>query len=374
MSKRTAIFFSLLSLVLSLNSCINKSNLKKEEKTASNEEFEKVEIEYAKGFRVDYFEGGKYIEVLHPKNGEVLDKFLLLAKENAEIPTKYKLIQKFKLPLQNIVSQSTTHVSYLAELDQLNSLKAVMFASYLKNPEARKLYLDQSIQDLSNANGLNKELLVDLDPEVIFMYPFDEMAVETIKEYVSPILTTEYLEESPLAKAEWIKFFALFYNAEEIANTQFNNVVEEYRSQTTDKQTGTCFMNLPYQNDWNCPPGNSYSAQLIKDAGLNYIYRNEIQEINLKKTDEEIIDQCMDLDYWIIFASRPAEFSMQGLLNEKEFYKEFKSVKNDNVIICNTLISDYFGDALIEPQVLLQNLNSVLTGERDSTKYFYRLK
>jgi iron complex transport system substrate-binding protein len=364
-----------MSIIFSLSFCINKSGHEKDERTASNEQFQKIELHHAKGFSVDYFEGGKHLKVLHPKTGEVLDEMLLIAKEDCVIPEEFNKLKQFKLPLQNYVSQSTTHVSYLDKINQLDELKAVSFTSYIKNKNAVKRIESGTILELTNGNSLNKELLIDLAPELIFMYPFDQQVVESIKEHLPIVLTTEYLELDPLAKAEWVKFFALFFNAEEKANSYFNLVEEDYiRLRKSTSNGEQCFLNLPYQNVWNCPPGNSYTGQLLKDAGLNYLYSDVSDKENLKKTSEEIIDECIDVPYWIVFGARNSGYSLSDLKAEQDYYAEFNSVQNQNVIMCNTAESDYFGDALVEPHFLLEDLITVLSGDKEVTRYFYRLK
>ncbi len=374
-NKLTIKVYYLFSIVLSLSSCINKDQFEKKEKAASNVESIQVEIKFAKGFSVEYFDGGKHVKVLHPKNGEVLDEFILLNKDLIKLGYEEAKLKRFKLPLENVVSQSTTHVSYLDKIESLNSLKAVAFAEWVKNENAQKRFLEGQLQNLSAGGKLNKELLVDLDPELIFMYPFDQDAVENIREHVPFVLTTEYLETSTMAKLEWVKFFALFYNQEELATRLFDEIASRYDSlKETQHIFHRYFMNLPFQGVWNCPPGNSYSVQLISDAGMLYEYQGTNQDENIQKSREEIIDECLGTPYWIIIAQRQAGFSMDDLKSEDPVYPEFSAVEQGNVLFCNTAESDYFGDALVEPDVLLSNLKEVISGRVDSTKYFRRLK
>lgn len=362
-------------LVLFLTSCINKGNFKEEERKATNESFVKIEIDYAKGFKVDYFKGGKFVQVLHPKSGAVLDEFLLIANENAEIPDSLARHKSFKVALNRVASQSTTHISFFDRLQVLNHLQAVAFADLVRNQNA-KIKIDAGeIQNLTKGNRMNEELLIDLSPDLIFMYPFDQNAVKNIKEHVPTVLTTEYLELSPLAKAEWIKFFALFFNQEQKADSLFNQIVKSYEEEINEfKNESLFFLNLPYNGIWDCPPGNSYSVALIEDAGLKYQYADNLQNENLQKTMEEILDECLETPFWIIIAQRNSGFDLDDLKSENHLYSEFRAVKEKNVILCNTLVSDYFGDALLEPQILLKNLKAVIQGETDSTRFFYRLQ
>lgn len=367
--------FVVLVLLLSLSSCINKDVPNQEMKKAENQSFTKIDLKYSKGFKVNYFEGGKHVQILHPKTGEVLQELVLIANENAVIPENLESVHQFKLPIHKFASQSTTHVSFLDKIDELEGLEAISFANFIKNLNTKKRIDSGEIKDLTQGNSLNVELLLDLNPELIFMYPFDQKSVETIKEHISPVLTTEYLELSPLAKAEWLKFFAIFFNQEEKATQIFAKIEQNYLKQKAKAAIApSCFVNLPFQNKWNCPPGNSYTTALLEDSGFDYIYKNSIQDGNLVKGFEEILDECMELDYWVIFAQRAQQFQLENLIEENPVYKEFKAVRKKNVIMCNTSVSDYFGDALVEPDVLLSNLQEILSGESDSTQYFYRLR
>ncbi|MEZ4935985.1 MAG: ABC transporter substrate-binding protein [Crocinitomicaceae bacterium] len=358
-----------------LPGCINKSNLVEAESKATDETSAQIKIHYAKGFRAYYFEGGKFVEVLHPKTGEVLDQIVLIGSESAVVPDSLKAIKSVKISLNTIASQSTTHVSFLDRIEVLDKLKAIGFAELVRNENARKLIDSKKMANLSEGQQMNKEILIDLRPELFFMYPFDQQSVEQIKMHVKTMLTTEYLETSPLAKAEWIKFFALFFNREEMANQLFDQIVNNYEKLVVFNKTNrSYFMNLPYNGIWDFPPANSYSVQLMSDAGMNYIFQQVEHDANLAKTTEEVIDQCIDTDFWIIIAQRNVGFGVQDLINENYFYKEFRAVKLGNVVMCNTTVSDYFGDALLEPDKLLSDLTQVIYGTKDSTEYFYRLK
>ena len=365
----------LFFVTLCLSSCINRDQFDKKEKKFSNVDTKEIKIKYAKGFTVDYYNGIKHVKVLHPKNGEILDEFLLKNKNQPIDDTDLDKLKFFNLPMENVVSQSTTHVSYLDKIKELKSLRAVSFADLMKNENAKALYEKGAIQNLTNGSKLNLESLIDIDPELIFMYPFDQAAVENIKEHVPIVLTTEYLEVHPLARLEWIKFFALFYNQEELATNLFDETAARYDSlRGKEFMYYRYFMNLPFQGDWNCPPGNSYSVQLLADAGMFYEYQGVHQDENIKKTREEIIDECIDSPYWIIIAQRQSGFTLEHLKSEDPFYKDFKAVEMGNVIFCNIMESDYFGDALVEPDILLSNLIEVISERKDSTQYFRRLQ
>ena len=354
--------------------CINKDGLKQKESQATEEEFDKIEILHAKGFRVSYFEGGKFLEVLHPKSGEVLDQIVLISSEKAVLPDSLKSKKSVKISLQKVASQSTTHVSYFDRIHVLDKLYAVGFADFVRNENAKKLIDENKIKNLTTGSQMNKELLIDIQPDLFFMYPFDQQSIEQIKEHVKTILTTEYLEENPLAKAQWIKFFALFFNEEGYATEVFNQIVNEYDAIKLQDTNHEYFMNLPFNGIWDCPPANSYSVSLMRDAGLGYEFQEAKQDENLAKTVEEMLDRCLDTEYWIIIAQRNTGFSMEELKSENYLYSEFAAVQKNNVIVCNTAISDYFGDALLEPQIVLKNLIEVVQNEKDSTEYFYRLK
>jgi iron complex transport system substrate-binding protein len=134
-------------------------------------------------------------------------------------------------------------------------------------------------------------------------------------------------------------------------------------------------MNLPFQDEWFMPSEKSVGVQLIEDAGINYFYSKEKGTENKLHSKEEVWNDGVSADYWVILASRPAGYKMADLLNEEAVYKTFKSVKENQVIFCNTSESDYFSQGVIEPNLILKDL-LYATGQIENHKpaYFFLLE
>jgi iron complex transport system substrate-binding protein len=128
--------------------------------------------------------------------------------------------------------------------------------------------------------------------------------VEKIKSFGIPVVyIAEFMEDHPLGRAEWIKFFGAFFQKENIADSLFQAIETKYDSikalSNTLQKHPLVFLNIPYQGIWYMPEGNSYMATLIKDAGGNYLYHNTTGNNVLKFDFEKILTDAINADSWI---------------------------------------------------------------------------
>jgi len=132
------------------------------------------------------------------------------------------------------------------------------------------------------------------------------------------------------------------------------------------------FFNLPFKENWNMPNSNSITANLVRDAGFDYVFSDTIND-NTIRSKEIVWENAMSCEYWIIITSRPENYTLQDLKNEEPIYSEFSSVKNNKVIFCNTSTTDYFTMGVVEPDIMLQDLIHCMDSSYNS-KYFRLLK
>jgi iron complex transport system substrate-binding protein len=117
------------------------------------------------------------------------------------------------------------------------------------------------------------------------------------------VLNSEYMETHPLGKAEWIKFIAAFYDKANFADSIFNEIETEYlellQLTSSIKDKPTVFTGMPWNGAWYVPGAKSFQAQLLKDAGANYLWgKGNEERSSLTKAKEIVIDQAYDADFW----------------------------------------------------------------------------
>ena len=132
------------------------------------------------------------------------------------------------------------------------------------------------------------ESLLKINPDLFLIYPFE---LENQKKYnskgIETLLISEYLENTPLARLEWIKLFGMLLDENELANNYFETVESNYiKQKIAIDSTKTMFFNLPFKESWNMPNSNSITANLVADAGFYYIFSDTINDNTVRSKEK----------------------------------------------------------------------------------------
>jgi iron complex transport system substrate-binding protein len=377
-------FLLFLSVLLGFASCFNPKPNTEQQNTHTD--FHDFEIKYAKGFSIYTKADSRYLLIHNPENGLTLDS-LLLSESNLN---QYRYFNR-------IIAQSTTHFAFLNKIQALKQLVGLCGLQYLEAHQKSALL---NTNEICNAQGLDIEKVVGHKPDLVFLYPFGDKDKPVFQKFgFQTVYLTEYLENSPLARAEWLKFFALItgQNPNEIGfealekeylalvqekrptqglalTKDMENEIMSFESKFQLPKPNTVAFNLPFGDVWDMPSGNSISAQLVKDAGLSYFLDTQKQSGNLSFKLEEAYNHLHGAHYWVIIAARPENYSLLDLLAENRIYETFAAVHLNTVIFCNTETTPYFSEGPTEPQLLLRDLIRCIEGDDSNNKYFFLLK
>src|SRR5690606_22968245 len=122
------------------------------------------------------------------------------------------------------------------------------------------------------------------------------------------IYNADWVETTPLGKAEWIKFFGVLFDKQQEATNFFNKVVKDYTdAKNTVAEQGkkpTVISGSIFQDVWYVPQGSSWMAQFINDAGGNYLWSDSEGTGSLSLSFETVFEKGMNADFWI----GPGEF------------------------------------------------------------------
>ena len=195
---------------------------------------EEVTLKYAQGFLITKFNTFSILEIKMPwPNAKQPFKFLLINKEDAAKATilrsEYDGI--IMTPVQNIICTSTTHLPALELLNVEQTLVGFPGTDYVSSTTIRQLIDSGKVRELGKNEALNTEVLLELNPDVVIGFGIDggNRSLETIKKSEIPVIFIgDWVESSPLAKAEWIKFFGALYDKEKEADSVFNQIEEDY--------------------------------------------------------------------------------------------------------------------------------------------------
>jgi iron complex transport system substrate-binding protein len=329
-------------------------------------------IRYAEGFSVEYHDTFKIVEVAEPWRGAEEGFRYILYKRGTEPPEGYPAAQKIAVPIESIITMSTTYVSYLDLLGLLDTLAGMDSFLYVFNPEVREMIAKGEIRETGGGKDVNLEIALDLEPDLIMTHAIGgdwDSHPKLLEAGFSVAMNGEYLERSPLARLEWIKYTALFYNAEEKAEEIFDEFVQRYESLAARAREAepkpTVLTNAPYQGVWWLPGGDTFAARFVKDAGAEYILADDESSRTHMLDIEAVFERAGDADVWI---NTGMWKSLDEALAEDERFAEFEALRDGRVFNNNARENENGGNAYWEsgithPHVVLADLVKIFHPE-----------
>ena len=319
----------LLFLIIFIFSC-KKESIKDESRTKilSN-------VKYAKGFDIIEKKGIKklIIKSAYQNSKEIYEYEIRIKKPNTAIEYDGKIIE---VPIKKIVVTSTTHIPMVELLNEENTIIGFPYAKYISSEKTRQLVDAGKIREIGKENSLNTEVLLDLQPELIVGYGVSsaDKSLTTLKKAgINSIYNGDWLEQTPLGRAEWIKFFGVLFDKEKQADSIFKVIETNYFKAKeialkSNKKPSILSGAIMSKDIWNLPGGESFVACFLKDANLNYLWQNSKGKGSLSLSFESVFDTGKNAEFWIA----PGYFSTKKqLLKSNQIYTEFYAFKNDKI-------------------------------------------
>lgn len=328
----------------------------------------KAEIAFATGFSVEYHKHYKVVRVTRPWTGAESGFTYLLVQCGAPTPTdeQFKDATVIEIPIRKLISMSTTYLPHLVELDALETLVGVDTLQYISTPEVIALGEAGKLVEIGSGAQVNVEQVALTAPDLIMTYgsgsPEYDAHPKLIEAGYKVALNGEFAENTPLGRAEWIKFTALFLNAEARANAYFDEVASEYQRLTalTERvsERPSVLINTPFQDVWYMPGGKSFAARFLLDAGASYAWADDESTGSLPLSLEEVFAKASDAEFWVnvgFFGSLKDLEAADARFAQFAAFKNGKVFNNDKRTNAN-FGNDYFESGVIRPHVILADL------------------
>jgi len=316
----------------------------------------KKTTKYARFLSIRDEKNGVYIDIKHPDRRNKSYKFFIKKNSDVHVPKYYIEIKRSN---PSFIVFSTTHIAMLGQLNQLNTIKGTCTSNLIYTKEIRKKIEDKAIIDFGNETNPSLEKIISIKPTAIIYSGFSaefSKNKELQKLGVITIPNFDWKESHPLGKAEWILFFGYLTGTEEAAKKHLENVQEEYirlkKSIEGISAHPTILSGSKMGDYWYAPAGESYMAQLIKDAGASYIYQNTKGTGSLAYSQEKIIVDAKKADFWI----NPGlpSYELVKMSNPKA---SFLAPFRDKKVFCYTKDSNkYWEMSAIHPEWVLADL------------------
>lgn len=325
-----------------------------------------VEIKYAKGFTIRALgDDARLVEVNYPYQGATSGYKYLLVKRGSTVPSGYADAKVIETPINSIVCTSTSHIPMLDYINETDKLAGFPTLDYISSVKMRQRIDAGLVKELGVDKEMNIELIAALKPGVVmgYMVTSDYGQFQKIEEFGIPVvLNAEYLEKHPLGRAEWIRFVALLFGKEAMADSVFSEIEKEYLQtrQVTEHVAvrPTVLSGIVYGNGWFLPGGQNYASRLLNDAGCDYIWKDDPSHGFLQLSFETVYEKAHQANLWIGVGSYN---SLKEIKDADQRYAKFDAFKSGNVYTYNLRTGAKGGNEFMElgylrPDIVLKDL------------------
>lgn len=275
-----------------------------------------------------------------------------------------------------IATISTTHIPMLSEVGAIKKLVGGAYLDYVRDPEVLAMISRGEIANIMAADKLDYEQLIALRPEVLLVYPYGGESYERYeKAGIAVLPISEYAENHPLGRLEWIKVAGLITGNYARAERRFKAIRDAYldvaQKAGTTKEKPLVFTGSFYKGRWTAPAGDSFVARLIEDAGGRYAFADYPGSENISLDFEVVLAQVADAQFFGKVLYSKKKITRVNFLEENARFALLNDFQNDQLFYCNTHQTDYFGRGLLEPHLMLQDLYHVFQHNTDSVEFHY---
>ncbi len=379
MSARIVYYIALTFVLLLINGCHGNSN--KGDTSAWN--LRAYTPEYATHFTIDSCADAKsvIITVTSPWQGagDVSER-LFVCRDGEQAPEGFDG-QVLKAPPQRVVAMSSTHIAMLEAIGADSTLVGAAGTAYINSERVRSRLDD--ISDIGYEGNVNYERLTALDPDLVLLYGINGSSsmVPRLRQLGIPYLYVgDYLEESPLGKAEWMIAVAEAMGCRTRGDSAFAPIPTRYQDiaakALTTPTRPKVMLNAPYADAWMLPPEGSYAVQLIHDAGGEYAGPRNTTNASAPVGSEEAYLLLDGADKWINIGS------ISTLDELRRLYPRLAStppvakgeVYNNTLRYTSGGGNDYYESGVVHPDIVLRDLVKILHPELVDEDFVYYLR
>lgn len=354
----------LLLIALILFVACNESSTPRTDNVAD----EAVNLKYATGFTISSIDNHKLITINSPwPDADTSFSYLVLNKDHEnQMPVglnKYDHV--ITAPIDRIVVTSTTHIPAIEMLDVPEKLVGFPGCDYISSKITRGRIDKGLIRELGKNESINTEVLLEVNPQAVITFGVKgtNKTVETIERANIPVLYNgDWVEASPLAKAEWIKFFGVLFNKERMADSLFNeienNYLEAMEIAAQVKQRPTVMSGAMHKDVWYLPNGSSPEAQFLKDANVNYLWAETQGQGSLALSFESVLEKAQEADIWL----SPSYYrTMDDLEASNPHYAQFKPFIDNQIFSFSNTVGEkggvlYYELGVSRPDLVLKDI------------------
>ncbi len=320
--------------------------------------------------------------VQRPWRGASESLSTLLPPCGTEVETRGDLV--IPVAPRRVVTTSSTQLPHMTAIGVEERLVGHDRFDFVTSPSLRARIDRGEMTEVGDGVRLNTEVLLDLRPDLVFVYSIGNPELDvlgTLRGAGIPFaIDAAWMEDSPLARAEWVKYTALFFGREQEAEAWFEPIARRYRELTRlvadVEHRPKVLISAPYRGTWHVSGGASFQARYLEDAGGDYIWADDPTAGSIPLDFEAVYAAALDADIWL----HPSYWrSLDEVLENDPRMADFKAFKNRQVYNNDARMNefggnDYWESGSTRPDQVLADLIHILHPEllRDHELIFHR--
>ncbi len=297
--------------------------------------------------------------------GRLLHRYILVPRD-AEVPKNLPQGELVRTPLQKTIVYTSVHTGLIDELGGYDAIKGVCDKEYMYLDKIQADVASGKITDCGLGTNPDLEKIIDLNPDAILLSPFENAgSYGKLGKLGIPIIEcADYMENSALGRAEWMRFYGLLLGKEKEAESLFRAVEDDYNATKAlvgdIKDKPTVVTEKKYGSTWYVAGANSTVGGLLADAGADYIFSDEPASGSVPYSPEVVFDRAQQADVWMFKYNQAVDITSQQLAGEWGNYGKMKAFTTGNVYQCNLSLVPYYEEAPFHPNILLKEYVKIL--------------
>ena len=333
-------------------------------------------LRYARNLTIVDFPDHTEVTLLNPwDTANVLGRYYL--SEKSDLSQNSPHISHVTIPLKNIGVFSSVHLALFHELQADDAVGGICDLEFCNLPYYRKAVAEGRIANMGNSVQPSLEQIINLSPDALLPSPFENSGglgrIETLG--IPIIWCADYMENTPLGRAEWIRFYGRLIGRSREADSIFCAVERRYQElcekAKNTKSKPRLLPEMPWSGQWTRPSSGSSSARLYADAGAEYLFAHLKGSGGIPLSTEKVVDRAVDADIWLI--KHHGRLDRQQMNSDTPLLAGIKAP----IWLCDTSITLLYEETPFHPERLLENLIAMLHPELGITSnytYFEELK
>ena len=350
--------FVLVTIVL-LSSCGNRTGF-------SQEGGDTLHLKYSSLLSIIRYDGYTEVNIRNPwKEGRILQTYLLVPQQG-EMPRQLPHGTIIRTPIQRAAIFTTVHCSLVTTLGHGENIVGVADLKYIKVPYIQEQVKRGRIVDCGSGLSPVVEKIMDIKPDVILLSPFENSGgYGKLEEIDIPLVEcAEYMESSPLGRAEWMKFYGMLFGEEQKTDSLFDVVEKNYHLLKAEAQKAgpgcSVLVDKMVGSVWYVPGGNSTIGEMLQDAGGQYPWVDDSHSGSVSLPFEAVLEKAGGAEVWLYRYSSDHTQSYRELLSEHHGYKQLQAFADRNVYGCNVELSLFYEETPFRPDWLLSDFIQIL--------------